>query len=223
MKFLIFHTFFILISFYSLSKNNNTNINGTQYNLTFLEENSSLLANKNYLELNTKIDICNKKLDTIVANDEKYYKPFLDFLPFFIAILTAFFALLQVRLNIIKSSKVKWLDKFNELLSDYVTELELINVLYQNMIDNNTEISEDFRIAMKNSSLIEKKIRLHLKKDFGENPIIIEKIKNLETIIHSLKQLNNDEMNVYIDEIIKEGINISNNVWSDIKHVGIFK
>ncbi|MEI6766788.1 MAG: hypothetical protein WCM76_14250 [Bacteroidota bacterium] len=76
-------------------------------------------------------------------NDKKDSTPWKDYLPLIIAILTAIFALFQMKSNHVTQSRIKWIDDLRKNICEFISIMNSINVQISNMVDEISKLDRD--------------------------------------------------------------------------------
>ena len=114
-----------------------------------------------------------------------------------IALIAGFIALFQVRKNVISAARTKWIEDLREVVSKYITELNSVLVLYDNMKfyskkliekkiapnENDNFISTKYNPYLQNTKIVE---QLHLKIILYLNP----HDNNHKSVINNLVEIN---------------------------------
>jgi hypothetical protein len=139
-----------------------------------------------------------------------------------LALLAAFVALLQVKSNIISSSRIRWIDGLSDDISKLYNET-LGTVLYFEIYkrDNDDIYYTRYDNAHSNFFILSNKIKMRLDLKDKNHQKLIDLIDKIEIILEpeNIVNHNQDSVEVHLKEIVVIARNIFNKEWDISKKI----
>lgn len=179
-----------------------------------------------------KLDTLFIKLDNIKnkSNDTPGYLLKI-IVPILVVILTGFLALIQVRINSITNYKINQLEKLNENLSLYFSEIEKLNYYLKEVIalreegtvDESKKKYSDSLEHFGNITKVSNQIRLSLDRNKAAHLKLDQSIKKLYNIAIENPKISLEILEKELETLLNDSRKLISSEWNDITSLNFFR